>query len=134
MDVSPRSVESASKVLEKGTPELIQAVKAGRVSVSAAAEVADLPTDEQTQAVAGGKKGVADKAKERRKAKKQEKKPAAEATKEPEVLTIRKDMDAKTMAQSLIDFLGLKQAQELRKSLRMLVSELAAKEAVVEKN
>ncbi len=37
--VSARSVESANKVLEKGTPELVRAVEDGRVSVSAAAKV-----------------------------------------------------------------------------------------------
>lgn len=37
----------ASKVVDKGAPELVQAMDAGEVSISAAAEIADLPQDEQ---------------------------------------------------------------------------------------
>ena len=46
VNVSPRTVESASRVLEKGSPELVQAVESGRASVSAAAR---LITPEQTE-------------------------------------------------------------------------------------
>jgi hypothetical protein len=46
-NVSPRSVDSASKVLERGTSELLDAVMGGEVSVSAAAQIAELPREER---------------------------------------------------------------------------------------
>lgn len=49
LGVSPRSVDHASKVLRKGSPELIAAVKAGEVAVSKAAEIADLPIEKQAK-------------------------------------------------------------------------------------
>ncbi len=55
VSVSPRSVESASKVLSQGSPELIAAVESGEVAVSTAAEVATLPQFEQREVVAQGK-------------------------------------------------------------------------------
>lgn len=45
--VSGRSVDYATRVLSKGTPELIAAVDSGRIAVSAAAVVAADPPDEQ---------------------------------------------------------------------------------------
>lgn len=45
VNVSPRSVEHASKVIESGVPELSDAVDRGEVSVSAASEVAKLPPE-----------------------------------------------------------------------------------------
>jgi len=57
-NVSPRTVETAAKVIKTGTPELIAAVEAGTVTVSAAADVATLPAEEQRDAVAGGKDAV----------------------------------------------------------------------------
>jgi len=46
MNVSERSVRSAHKVIDSGTPELAKAVDAGGVKVSAAAEIVDLPPEE----------------------------------------------------------------------------------------
>ncbi len=43
--VSPRSVDNARKVLDKGTPSLIADVDAGRVTVTAAAKTADPPAE-----------------------------------------------------------------------------------------
>jgi ParB-like chromosome segregation protein Spo0J len=78
LNVSPRSVEAASKVLAQGETELIQAVTAGEISVSAAAAVAALPKDEQTKVVAQGADAVKAKAKQVRqqKAAKRDKTPA----------------------------------------------------------
>lgn len=58
LNVSPRSVDSAAKVLRDGTPALVKAVETGTVSVSAAAAVAELPRREQARAVARGVPGV----------------------------------------------------------------------------
>ena len=47
LKVSERSVNTAKKVLREGSPELIDAVQQGKVSVSAAADIATLPANEQ---------------------------------------------------------------------------------------
>lgn len=44
---SPRSVESAKKVMKRGTPELVGAVESGKIPVSAAEKIADEPPEEQ---------------------------------------------------------------------------------------
>lgn len=64
LNVSERSVASASKVLEHGAPNLVLAVEQGEVSVSAAADVAELPKEEQREIVARGRKEILEKAKE----------------------------------------------------------------------
>lgn len=58
VNVSPRSVESAAAVLRTGTPELVEAVDAGRVAVSVAAEVATAPHEEQRVIVAKGESEI----------------------------------------------------------------------------
>ena len=58
MSVSPRSVESASKVLRDGIPELAEAVKSGQMAVSAAAEIAARPAEEQRGAITAAKTGL----------------------------------------------------------------------------
>jgi ParB-like chromosome segregation protein Spo0J len=52
LDVSTRSVTAAAKVIEHGTPELVEAVKQGEVSISKAAQIASLPKVEQAAAMA----------------------------------------------------------------------------------
>jgi hypothetical protein len=59
LNVSRRSVMRASKVLEKGAQELVEAVEKGDVSVSDAAAVADKPPEVQRAAVVGVQTGVA---------------------------------------------------------------------------
>lgn len=51
VNVSPRSVASASKVLEQGSPELVEAVERGEVAVSTAAVLAEAPKEEQKEIV-----------------------------------------------------------------------------------
>ena len=63
MNVSERSVQTAKKVIERGAPQLVAAVDAGKVSVSAAAKVAELPPDEQEDIVAHGKDAILEAAK-----------------------------------------------------------------------
>jgi ParB-like chromosome segregation protein Spo0J len=61
-NVSPRTVESAKAVLDKGSKELIALAETGVVAVSAAAHVATLPAAEQAAVVASGPKAVTDRA------------------------------------------------------------------------
>ena len=51
LNVSPRSIQNAVKVLADGVPELADAVSSGQVSASAAAQVASLPKDQQVKIV-----------------------------------------------------------------------------------
>ena len=62
VNVSPRLVNYAIKVLRDGSGELIAAVESGGLALTPAAVLAGLPKDEQAQAVAGGVKHAAVKA------------------------------------------------------------------------
>jgi N6-adenosine-specific RNA methylase IME4 len=72
VNVSPRSVEHATKVLRDGAPELIAAVEDGRVSVSTAVDIADAPEAQQRDIVARGEKEVLAAAKQIRERKQRE--------------------------------------------------------------
>lgn len=49
MNVSPRSVSSAKRVLRDGAPKLVKAVKNGEVSISIAEQLAKLPVQQQDE-------------------------------------------------------------------------------------
>lgn len=51
LNVSARSIATASRVVESGDPEVIDAIVAGDISVSDAATVVDLPIEKQRQAL-----------------------------------------------------------------------------------
>lgn len=57
LNVSERSTQFATKVIEEGSKELQNAVNAGEVAVSDAASVADLPADKQKAALAKVRSG-----------------------------------------------------------------------------
>jgi hypothetical protein len=54
VNVGPRTVDSAARVLNKGVKGLAEKVDCGEVSVTAAAAVATLPAEKQEEIVAGG--------------------------------------------------------------------------------
>jgi hypothetical protein len=57
MKVSDFSVKAADRVKKHGVPQLVDAVAAGKVSVSAAARIAKLPVEQQeavVRAIEGG--------------------------------------------------------------------------------
>lgn len=58
LGISPRSVSSACKVVRDGAPELLDAVKAGEVSVSAAEQVAKLDKKAQQELCSRGPKAI----------------------------------------------------------------------------
>jgi hypothetical protein len=64
LNVSERTVRSAKKLLDEGTPELVEKVQAGEVAVSTAAEIATLPKEEQQEVVARGEDEILKKSKE----------------------------------------------------------------------
>lgn len=68
----------AKTVVEKGSPELVEAMDKGEASVSAASDIATLPQEEQTEIVAKGEKEILARAKEIRKQRHAEKAAARE--------------------------------------------------------
>ena len=73
--LSAAQVTMIEKIHTQATPEVVQALKAGEISISAAAVVASLPEDEQRAAAAAGKEELKQAAKRVREAKR---KPRAE--------------------------------------------------------
>ncbi|MFN7693563.1 MAG: plasmid replication/partition related protein [Burkholderiales bacterium] len=79
--ISSHQVQLIEKIQKQGAPELVNAVKAGMVSLNAAAAVASLPVQEQVSVAAAGAEELKQAAKRVREAKR---KPAApERTSEP---------------------------------------------------
>src|SRR5262249_12835749 len=105
LNVSERTVASAAKVLDRGAPELVQAVEHGDASVSAAAEVATLPEPEQREVLAGGDKAVKAKAKDLRekRAKKSAAQKAREARRRKREAEIKALQEAKRRESEAID-------------------------------
>ena len=54
--ISSNTVTQIEKIRRAATPELVEAVRAGTISINAAATVASLPPEQQVTAVTGGKK------------------------------------------------------------------------------
>lgn len=70
MSVGRRSVQRAATVLEKGAPELQEAVNQGRVAVSTAADIAEvMPQEQQAQVAAMSEKDILEAASKIRKEK-----------------------------------------------------------------
>jgi len=67
--ISSNTISQIDKIQKSATPELVEAVKAGTISINAAATVASLPVDEQVAAVAGGRKELQQAARQVREAK-----------------------------------------------------------------
>ncbi|CDG82686.1 hypothetical protein [Janthinobacterium agaricidamnosum] len=62
--LSSNQISQIEKIQKAATPELVDAVRSGTISINAAATVASLPQAEQVAAVAGGKKLLQQAAKE----------------------------------------------------------------------
>jgi hypothetical protein len=54
--ISSNTIGQIEKIQKTAAPELVQAVRAGTISINAAAAIASLPSAEQVAAVAGGRK------------------------------------------------------------------------------
>lgn len=54
--ISSNTVTQIEKIRRAATPELVEAVRAGTISINAAATVATLPPEQQVTAVSGGRK------------------------------------------------------------------------------
>ncbi|GAB3544962.1 hypothetical protein GCM10027343_20710 [Noviherbaspirillum agri] len=80
--ISSNAVSRIEKIQKTATPELVEAVRAGTISLNAAAAVATLPGEQQVAAVSGGKKELQQVARQVREAKSPPK-PRAEVPAEP---------------------------------------------------
>jgi len=87
--IGAEHVRCASTVVERGIPELAEAVKAGQVGVRVAAEVASLPIDEQRRLVAEGPDAIRQAAHRRRPSKPKEG-PVQEAEKQEALAGIKR--------------------------------------------
>ncbi|MDO9196555.1 hypothetical protein [Rhodoferax sp.] len=67
--ISSNTISQIERIQKSATPELVEAVKLGTISINAAATVASLPVDEQVAAVAGGRKELQQAARQVRQAK-----------------------------------------------------------------
>lgn len=67
--ISSVTLGQIEKIQKTATPELVQAVKTGVVSINAAAAISSLPEEKQKEAVAGGKKELRQAARQVREAK-----------------------------------------------------------------
>jgi len=67
--ISSNAVSRIERIQKTATPELVEAVRSGAISLNAAAAVASLPSEEQVAAVNGGKKELRQVAKQVREAK-----------------------------------------------------------------
>ena len=76
--VSSNTISQIERIQKAATPQLVEAVRAGTISINAAANVASLPESVQIAAVAGGKKELQQAARQVR-----EQKMAAKPPKEP---------------------------------------------------
>lgn len=96
--VSSATIGQIEKIQREAAPELVQAVKAGEISINAAAAVATLPVDAQQAAVAGGRKELREAARLVR-----EQKAAARPPKAPKEPKDGADTDATDGASGQLD-------------------------------
>ncbi|WDZ97288.1 hypothetical protein Herbaro_05720 [Herbaspirillum sp. WKF16] len=61
--ISSATIGQIDRIRKSAAPELVEAVRAGTISINAAAAVASLPSQDQVSAVAGGKKELREAAK-----------------------------------------------------------------------
>lgn len=67
--ISSNAISRIEKIQKTAAPELVEAVRAGTISLNAAAAVASLPSEQQVAAVVGGRKELQQVAKQVREAK-----------------------------------------------------------------
>ncbi|MES2150452.1 MAG: hypothetical protein V4508_11770 [Pseudomonadota bacterium] len=97
--VSSNTISQIERIQKAATPQLVEAVRAGTISINAAANVASLPESVQNAAVAGGRKELQQAARQVREQKaggRPPKEPAADAETElrVQVAKLREKVDA----------------------------------------
>jgi transcriptional regulator with XRE-family HTH domain len=84
--VSSNTISQIERIQKAATPELVEAVRAGTISINAAANVASLPEAVQIAAVAGGRKELQQAAKQVREQKQGAKPPKEVTDDDPDAL------------------------------------------------
>lgn len=114
--ISSTTVSQIEKIQKAAAPELVEAVKAGVISINAAAAVASLPVEEQVAAVAGGKKELQQAARQVRESKARAKAPAS-------------DEAGQSEQDGGVDGAGAESAERVIARLKQTVAELQAENA-----
>ena len=96
--VSSNTISQIERIQKAATPQLVEAVRAGTISINAAATVASLPEDAQNAAVAGGRKQLQQAARQVREQKQGSRPPKdaptdTEADLRAQVATLREKVD-----------------------------------------
>ena len=99
--VSSNTISQIERIQKAAAPQLVEAVRAGTISINAAANVASLPAEEQIAAVAGGKKQLQEAARQVREQKAAARPPKEEPPGEitalrAQVAALREKVDALT--------------------------------------
>jgi transcriptional regulator with XRE-family HTH domain len=99
--VSSNTISQIERIQKAATPQLVEAVRSGTISINAAANVASLPESVQIAAVAGGRKELqqaARQVREQKQSSRPPKEPAADAESElrAQVAALRDKVDALT--------------------------------------
>ncbi|QYF93337.1 hypothetical protein KY495_22115 [Massilia sp. PAMC28688] len=99
--VSSNTISQIERIQKAATPQLVEAVRAGTISINAAANVASLPEEVQIAAVAGGRKELQQAARQVREQKAASRPPKevpqdAEAELRAQVAVLRDKVDALT--------------------------------------
>ncbi|NHZ37865.1 hypothetical protein [Massilia rubra] len=97
--VSSNTISQIERIQKAATPQLVEAVRSGTISINAAANVASLPESVQIAAVAGGRKELQQAARQVREQKASSRPPKeppadAEADLRAQVATLREKVDA----------------------------------------
>ena len=109
--VSSNTISQIERIQKAATPQLVEAVRSGTISINAAANVAQLPESEQNAAVAGGRKELqlaARHVREQKAAARPPKEPATDAPEDAEaalraqVATLRAQVDALAAENALL--------------------------------
>jgi hypothetical protein len=105
--VSPNTIGQIERIQKAATPQLVEAVRSGTISINAAANVASLPESVQIAAVAGGRKELqqaARQVREQKAAARPPKEPPADAESElrAQVAALREKVDALTAENAVL--------------------------------
>lgn len=100
VSVSPRSVQAAKAVIQRGAPELVRAVDLGKVAVSTAAVIAEAPKAAQAEIVARGEREIIE-ASKRIRAERAEKRRAERVEKILEISNGNRELTPDTVGSAL---------------------------------
>jgi len=123
--LSKPAVAQIEKIRKAATPELVEAIRSGTISINTAATIASLPSEQQIAAVAGGKKELQQAARQLR----QTRTPKVSVEQES-AGTARSDASASTPETPAVSELERLRAEN--QALKLQVAELSAKLATAQ--